>query len=260
MKKCFIISNWKLNGDLVFLKKNINIIKKEFNFSLKFCDLAIAPPYVYLHTMYNYIKNTSIHLAAQNVDIHTQGAFTGEISVSMLKDVGVKYVIIGHSERKLFHNENYDNISTKFVLIKNFNLIPILCIGETEEEKKQNKTEKICVNQINYILKTQGVEILNNAIIAYEPIWAIGSGKVADANEVQKVHSFIRKYIASINQKVATNIILQYGGSVNNNNINNFLDKKDINGFLIGKASLTTENFISLVKKAEKKMSLLNRF
>ncbi|QJC35676.1 triose-phosphate isomerase [Enterobacteriaceae endosymbiont of Donacia sparganii] len=258
MKKFLIIANWKLNGDYNFINKNINLIKKKINNSLHFCDLSIAPPYVYLNYINNYLKNTSISLTAQNVDIHLKGSYTGEISINMLKDVGVKYVIIGHSERRIFHHENDNFISKKFILIKNNGLIPVLCIGETEEQKKQNQTEKICIQQINDILKISDINIFNKTIIAYEPVWAIGTGKIANIDEVQKTILFIKKYISSLNIKIAESILFQYGGSINYKNIDIFLKKKDINGFLIGKTSLTTENFIFLIKKTEKIISLLN--
>ncbi|QJC32864.1 triose-phosphate isomerase [Enterobacteriaceae endosymbiont of Donacia semicuprea] len=256
MKKFLIVANWKLNGNLNFIDKNINLIKK-INNLLHYCKIAIAPPYVYIYYLHNYLKNTSINLVAQNIDIHEKGSFTGEISINMLKDIGVKYVIIGHSERRINHYENNNFIAKKFILTKKNGLIPILCIGETKEEKKQNKTEKICINQINSILKICEVNIFYNTIIAYEPIWAIGSGKIANINEIEKTINFIKKYISSINQKISESIIFQYGGSIDKDNINNLFQIKNINGLLVGKASLTIENFISLVKKAEKKMSLL---
>ncbi|QJC34489.1 triose-phosphate isomerase [Enterobacteriaceae endosymbiont of Donacia crassipes] len=258
MKKFLVTANWKLNGSYNFINKNIKIIKK-INHSLKYCQLSISPPYVYLHYINNLIKNTSISLTAQNVDIHLKGSFTGEISVNMLKDIGVKYVIIGHSERRIYHNEDINFISKKFVLIKKYNLIPILCIGETEEQRKNKLIEKICINQINSILKISNINIFSNTIIAYEPLWAIGSGKIADINEVKKVILFIRKYISSLNKEIVENIYFQYGGSVNYFNINNFFKKKYINGFLIGKASLTMKNFIFLIEKIEKNLYLLNR-
>ncbi|QJC36079.1 triose-phosphate isomerase [Enterobacteriaceae endosymbiont of Donacia cincticornis] len=258
MKKFLIIANWKLNGSYNFIDKNLNIIKK-INNSLNYCQLSISPPYVYLNYINNLIKNTSISLTAQNVDIHLKGSFTGEISVNMLKDIGVKYVIIGHSERRIYHNEDIDLISKKFVLVKKYGLIPILCIGETAEQKKNKLTEKICINQINSILKISNIKIFNNTIIAYEPIWAIGSGKIADINEVKKIILFIKKYIFSLNKEIIKNIYFQYGGSVNFFNINHFFTKKYINGFLIGKVSLTIKDFVLLIEKIEKSLYLLNR-
>ncbi|QJC32460.1 triose-phosphate isomerase [Enterobacteriaceae endosymbiont of Donacia dentata] len=257
MKKFLIIANWKLNGNFNFIKKNINIIKEKIGNSLYFCKLAIAPPYVYINYIFNYLKNTSVDLVAQNVDIHKIGSFTGEISIDMLKDVGVKYVIIGHSERRINHYENNNFIAKKFVLTKKNGLIPILCLGETKEEKNENKTEKICIDQINSILKICDVKIFHNTIIAYEPIWAIGSGKIADVYEIQKTINFIKKYLSSINQKISDNIIFQYGGSIDKNNIHDLFQINNIDGLLVGKASLTIENFIFLVKKAEKEINLL---
>ncbi|QJC37307.1 triose-phosphate isomerase [Enterobacteriaceae endosymbiont of Donacia thalassina] len=252
MKKFLIIANWKLNGNFNFIDKNINLIKEKINNSLYFCNLSIAPPYVYLNYINNLLKKTSISLTAQNVDIHIKGSFTGEISIKMLKDVGVKYVIIGHSERRLFHNENNNFVSKKFFLIKKYGLIPILCLGETEEQKKNNQAEKIVIKQINDIIENNNIDILNKIIIAYEPVWAIGSGKNANIDEIQKIVLFIKNYLISLNTKIVENIYFIYGGSVNNSNIDIFFKKNIINGFLIGKASLEAEKFISLIKKTKK--------
>ncbi|QJC33675.1 triose-phosphate isomerase [Enterobacteriaceae endosymbiont of Donacia provostii] len=255
MKKFLITANWKLNGSYNFINKNIDLIKK-INDYLHFCHISLAPPYVYLNYINQFIKNTSISLTAQNVDIHLKGSFTGETSINMLKDIGVKYIIIGHSERRLYHNENINLIAKKFILIKEHGLIPILCIGETKEQKKYKLTEKICINQINSILKlSNNVNIFENTIIAYEPIWAIGSGKIANIDEVKNIIFFIRKYISSFNKKIIENIYFQYGGSVDYSNIDNFLNKTYINGFLIGKVSLKLKNFIFLVKKIEKNLN-----
>ncbi|QJC30201.1 triose-phosphate isomerase [Enterobacteriaceae endosymbiont of Plateumaris sericea] len=259
MKPFFIIGNWKLNGNTIFVKNYINKIKNFLNKKkLNYCKISIAPSYTYLYLSNIYLNNTKIALTAQNVDINLSGSFTGEISINMLKDIGVKYVIIGHSERRIFHKETNEYISKKFHIIKSNDLIPILCIGETKLEKDMNQTKDICAKQIDVILNDQGVQAFNNTIIAYEPIWAIGSGKSANPIEVQNIHKFIRDYIAQKDLNISKNIIIQYGGSINENNIDMFIKQKDINGFLIGKASLTAENFISIVKKAEKIISSIH--
>ncbi|QJC28608.1 triose-phosphate isomerase [Enterobacteriaceae endosymbiont of Plateumaris consimilis] len=256
MKQFLIVGNWKLNGNVIFVQNYINKIKKFLNIKkLNFCKISIAPSYTYLYLSNIHLKNNQMSLTAQNVDIHLSGSFTGEISINMLKDMGVKYVIVGHSERRIFHKETNQYISEKFHIIKSHGLIPILCLGETEIQRNMNQTKDICAKQIDIILDTYGIEEFNNTVIAYEPIWAIGSGKSADPIEVQKIHKFIKEYIAQKDYKVSKNIIIQYGGSINKNNMDTFIRQKDINGFLIGKASLTAENFISIVKKAEKIIS-----
>ncbi|QJC28155.1 triose-phosphate isomerase [Enterobacteriaceae endosymbiont of Plateumaris braccata] len=256
MKPFLIIGNWKLNGSIIFVKDYINKIKKFLNKKkLDYCKISIAPAYPYLYLFNIYLNNIQMSLTAQNVDIHLSGSFTGEISINMLKDIGVKYVIVGHSERRMFHKETDKYISKKFYIIKSNGLIPILCLGETELQKNMNQTKDICVKQIDVILNDYGIEAFNNTIIAYEPIWAIGSGQLANPIEVQKIHKFIREYISQKDFKISKNIIIQYGGSINENNMDMFIKQKDINGFLIGKASLTAEDFISIVKKAEKILS-----
>ncbi|QJC30385.1 triose-phosphate isomerase [Enterobacteriaceae endosymbiont of Neohaemonia nigricornis] len=256
MRKIIIIGNWKLNGNYLFLKNYLKQIQKVLNNqTLYSCQISIAFPYVYLNTAAKYLSNTPITITAQNVDIHLEGSYTGEISVNMLKDIGVKYIIIGHSERRQFHLEDNILIAHKFYLVKSHGLIPILCIGDNKKEKDLNQTIDVCIKQINFVIKQYGIDILYKSIIAYEPIWAIGSGVPADANFVQYIHTSIRQYIMSINNKVAKSIILQYGGSVNSSNIINFNNKNNIDGFLIGQASLNVKDFISIIQKIEQNIS-----
>lgn len=247
MKKFLIIGNWKLNGSRNFLINFINNFKK-IKIS-KNCNIVIAPPLLYLD-MLNYLTlNSNIYLGAQNVDINITGSFTGDISVKMLKDIGVKYVIIGHSERRSNYYENNFTVLKKFILLKKYNLIPVICIGENYIEKKNNLTKKICINQIKIIIKKLGIDALKNTIIAYEPIWAIGTGKSATPKYVQNIHNLIRSYIYKYSKSVAKNIIIQYGGSVNENNAKYFYLQPDINGLLIGNSSLKINSFINIIKK-----------
>lgn len=247
MKKKLIIANWKLNGNI----KTISVFLKNLQTSLldsfKKNIIVIAPPTIYLERVHSGISNTNILLGAQNVDINLEGAFTGETSILMLKDIGVKYVIIGHSERRFFHNETNDILVKKFHLIKQLNLIPILCIGETEQEKKQNQTEIALKKQLICIFDALGKKAFRNTVIAYEPIWAIGTGLSADAKDVQLIHIFIKNYIREYDPISAKNIIIQYGGSVNQSNAKIFLEQPDINGLLIGSASLKSKEFLKII-------------
>lgn len=249
--KPLIIANFKLNGNKktldLFLTSLINYIN-----NIKYSEIAIAPPLIYLDFTNQKIMNSKISLTAQNVDIHLSGAFTGEISAEMLKDIGVKYVIIGHSERRYFHKENNTSILKKIEIIKKIGLIPIICFGETFEEKQEDKTNILLKSQIDLIVSNLGIEAFANTIIAYEPIWAIGTGKSAIPNEIQNIHKFIKNYLTQINSTIGNNIIIQYGGSITKENISNFISQPDINGLLIGKSSLDINLFISLLNIIEK--------
>ncbi|QCI17127.1 triose-phosphate isomerase [Buchnera aphidicola (Aphis helianthi)] len=248
MKKKFIVANWKLNGDIKTISNFLKNLKLKAPLYLKYNTIIIAPSTIYLERVYKNIKDINIFVSAQDVDINKKGAFTGETSILMLKDIGVKYVIIGHSERRFLHNEDNKLITEKFGLIKSLNLIPILCIGESENERKENKTKEVIKNQLSMILKRFGNKIFTNTIIAYEPIWAIGTGISADPIYVQSIHKFIKNYINTYDANNIEKLIVQYGGSINSKNAKNFLEQPDIDGLLIGSASLIYEEFLKILK------------
>ncbi|QFQ32481.1 triose-phosphate isomerase [Buchnera aphidicola (Aphis fabae)] len=248
MKKKFIVANWKLNGNIETISNFLKCLKSKISLYLKYNTIVIAPSTIYLERVYRNIKDINIFIGAQDVDINQKGAFTGETSILMLQDIGVQYVIIGHSERRLFHNESNELVAKKFGLIKSLNLIPILCIGENEIEKKQNNTKKVIKNQLDIIFENFGEKAFINTIIAYEPIWAIGTGMAADPIYVQSIHKFIKNYINQYNTNNLENLIIQYGGSVNSKNAKGFLEQPDIDGLLIGSASLIYEEFLKILK------------
>ncbi|WP_343154999.1 triose-phosphate isomerase [Buchnera aphidicola (Kurisakia onigurumii)] len=251
MKKKNIIANWKLNGNkhsiISFLSQlNRHLTVKESNI----LDISIAFPIVYLDMAHQIISDFDfkISLCAQNVNYNTVGAFTGEISVYMLKDIGVKHVIIGHSETRKNHKETEKNILKKFIEIKKSNLIPILCIGETLKQKESGKTELIIKKQLSTILNSLGNESFDNTIIAYEPIWSIGTGKNASTSEIKKINNFIRNHITSFNESNIIDFLIFYGGSVNEKNVEYLSKKKYIDGLLIGSSSLNSDEFINIIK------------
>ncbi|WWP00069.1 MAG: triose-phosphate isomerase [Candidatus Dasytiphilus stammeri] len=255
MRNLLIIANWKLNGNKKIIEDYIKILRHKLmniNFPEKDCDVVIAPPIMYLDQAHQALIDTYIDLGAQNVDINLEGPFTGDISANMLKDFGIKYVIIGHSERRLYHQENDELIAKKFAIVKKVGLIPVFCIGENQLENKKGKTQEVCIRQMKTILDTQGVDALKDTVIAYEPIWAIGTDNYLSPLHTQSIHKFIRDYIATKNIDIAKKIILQYGGSVNSNNVYKFLMQPDIDGVLIGKASLNVSNFYNIIKYAIK--------
>lgn len=250
-RRPLVMGNWKLNGSKAFTKELINGLKAELA-GVEGCDVAIAPPVMYLAEAEAALAGSKIALGSQNVDLKQSGAFTGDISATMLKDFGTKYIIIGHSERRAYHHESDEFIAQKFAVLKEQGLVPVLCIGESEAENEAGKTEEVCARQIDAVLNTLGAEAFLGAVIAYEPIWAIGTGKSATPAQAQAVHAFIRSHIAKKDAKVAEQVILQYGGSVNDGNAAELFAMPDIDGALVGGASLKAPAFATIVKAAAK--------
>jgi triosephosphate isomerase len=249
MKKLLIVGNWKLNGNKQLVDDLILYLRNRIGNSDRSL-IAIAPPAIYLDYSKNALLGSNISLASQNVDVNLDGAFTGEISVKMLKDVGTHYVIIGHSERRIHHKEDSALIAKKFYLIKKAGLTPILCIGESKEENEAGKTEEVCASQLDAIIKTQGVTALKNSVVAYEPVWAIGSGCPCKPSDAQKVHKFIRGYIAQKDERVAEEILIQHGGSISEKNAFELFQQPDIDGGLIGGSSLKPNIFSMIIEAA----------
>lgn len=252
MRKLLVMGNWKLNGNRNTVNTTLNDLTNKFN-KISNCHILIAPPLVYLDiARYYLLNNPHIQLCAQNVDIHLSGAFTGDISALMLKDLNVQYVLIGHSERRIHHKENDLYIIKKFSVLKETGLTPILCIGENKTEHDSKTTQIICIKQIDSIIQSLGIQALKNSIIAYEPIWAIGTNISASPEQVQLIHQHIRNHIAQYDEHIANQILISYGGSVNPNNVIQFISQKDIDGVLIGSAALNVNSFVTIVQLIEK--------
>ncbi|KOE67910.1 triose-phosphate isomerase [Aggregatibacter actinomycetemcomitans] len=251
VRRPLVMGNWKLNGSKAFTRELITGLKEELH-GVTGCNVAIAPPVMYLAEAEAALVGSQIVLGAQNVDVNVKGAFTGDISTEMLKDFGAKYIIIGHSERRTYHKESDEFVAKKFGALKEAGLVPVLCIGESEAENEAGKTEEVCARQIDAVINLLGVEAFNGAVIAYEPIWAIGTGKSATPAQAQAVHAFIRGHIAKKSQAVADQVIIQYGGSVNDANAAELFTQPDIDGALVGGASLKAPAFAVIVKAAAK--------
>ncbi|HMI76975.1 MAG TPA: triose-phosphate isomerase [Buchnera sp. (in: enterobacteria)] len=248
MNKKTVIANWKLNGNRNQIINFINLLNRDsVKINKCLCKIIIAFPTLYLDLAQNMITNKNVFLAAQNVDIHLNGAFTGEVSINMLKDIGIGYVIIGHSERRIYHRESNNIIANKFKIIKDANLIPILCIGENKKGKKLQQTKDVCKKQLDMILQLCGPLAFQNTIIAYEPVWAIGSGKIPTLDIIQDTHAFIRTYIVNYSSISTEKISIHYGGSVNEINIEKILQQSDVDGVLVGNASLNYNQFIKII-------------
>ncbi|WP_413736564.1 triose-phosphate isomerase [Sodalis sp. RH21] len=249
MRHPLVMGNWKLNGSKHLVNELIAALRKELS-GVVGCGVAIAPPVVYLEQAKRQLAGSQLALGAQNVDTNLSGAFTGEVSADMLKDIGAKYIIIGHSERRTYHKESDEFIAEKFAVLKEAGLIPVLCIGESEAENEAGQTEAVCARQLDAVLKTLGAKAFENTVVAYEPIWAIGTGKSATPAQAQAVHKFIRGHIAKHDSAIAEQVIIQYGGSVNAGNAAELFTQPDIDGALVGGASLKADAFAVIVKAA----------
>lgn len=252
MRKKVVAGNWKMNNDINSSVNLINEIKKGLNQKNLNVEVIICPPFTSLETANVLIKDTSIKLGAQNMYFETSGAFTGEISPLMLKSVGCEYVILGHSERRTIFHESNQLINKKIKSAVANGLKPIFCIGETLEEREKGKTFNLVETQIREGLADLTEQELKNLIIAYEPVWAIGTGRNATPEQAEEVHKFIRDLIAQIYSKeFAENLIIQYGGSVKPENSKDLMSQSDIDGALVGGACLKADSFIKIIESAQ---------
>lgn len=213
-------------------------------------EVLVCPPFPYLAPVADALKGSSVMLGAQNVSEHASGAFTGETSADMLVDVGCEYVIVGHSERRALYGESNAEVARKFRAALNAELTPILCVGETLDERDAGTTERVVGGQLRAVLDECGVESLAEAVIAYEPVWAIGTGKVATPEQAQDVHRFIREQVAKESEDIAAGVQILYGGSMKGENAPGLLTMPDIDGGLIGGASLKAADFLAIVRAA----------
>jgi triosephosphate isomerase len=244
-----IVANWKMNGNLLHNEQLLNNLKKSFINYQPACKIVVCVPTPYLAQVQSLCTNTKIHWGAQDISIHPKGAFTGEISVSMLQDFNVSYVIVGHSERRRYHHESTIEVIQKAQTALKSQITPIICIGETLKEYQANHTQAVLQKQITTIAKQLGREV-NRSIIAYEPIWAIGTGKTATPKYVQNIHTMLRTQLKNINSEI-DDVCILYGGSINASNAKQLLSQKDIDGGLIGSASLDSQQFLEIIKATD---------
>jgi triosephosphate isomerase len=251
MRQPLVAGNWKMNGSLDSVKPLVEGIKAGLD-SVSTAEMAICPPYVYIPAVAALLEGTSIALGAQDVNDQESGAYTGEVAPNMLKDVGCKYAIVGHSERRSIYGESDAFTASKFAAARKAGLVPILCVGELLEEREQGITEQVVARQLDAVIDLEGVAALADAVIAYEPVWAIGTGKTATPEQAQDVHAFIRGKLAGLDSGVAEKVQILYGGSMNAGNAAELLAMADIDGGLIGGASLKPDDFLAIGKAANR--------
>jgi len=250
MRKPLVAGNWKMNGSRESAKTLVSGIKE--GAAGLVADIAVCPPFVYLGEVGALLDGSSIALGAQNVSQCGNGAYTGEISTSMLSDMACEYVILGHSERRTLYGEDDALVAEKVVATNAAGMKPMLCIGELLEEREAGQTEAVVARQLDVLLDSEeGLAALQNAVIAYEPVWAIGTGMTATPQQAQDVHAFIRQRIAEKDAALAEKIQILYGGSVKPDNAEELFAMADIDGGLIGGASLQVEDFLAICQAAK---------
>ncbi len=248
MRQAMVAGNWKMNGTNNTIRELVSGIIEGLDGPS--AEVVVCPPFVYLPIVAAEIAGSSIKLSSQNMCDRDVGAFTGEVSGPMLKDIGCEFVILAHSERRAMFGETDEVAARKYAAALKNNLIPIFCIGETLGEREQDITEDVIARQIDAIINTEGVASLANAVLAYEPVWAIGTGKTATPEQAQNVHAFIRNRIADLDAGIAESLRILYGGSMNPGNAADLISQPDIDGGLIGGASLKAEDFLAIINAA----------
>ncbi|MDO9221518.1 MAG: triose-phosphate isomerase [Thiobacillus sp.] len=248
MRKKLVAGNWKMHGSLAENAALLAALK----LALEGIEAVVCVPFPYLAQARAVLGGSSIAWGAQNLSEQTKGAFTGEVSASMLLDFGCRYVIVGHSERRSLYGESDELVASKYVAAQAAGLTPILCVGESLGERESGVTEAVVARQLDAVLKLAGVASLARAVVAYEPVWAIGTGKTASPEQAQAVHAFIRGKIAALDTSIADQLVIQYGGSVKAANAAELMAQPDIDGGLIGGASLVADEFVAICRAAAK--------
>jgi triosephosphate isomerase (TIM) len=252
MRKRIIAGNWKMHKTVSEAREFLNEVKDKVPAADK-VDSVICAPFVALPALVEEAKGTNVKIAAQNMHFEESGAFTGEISPIMLKDLGVEYVVIGHSERREMFNETDETVNKKVLAAFQHGLTPIICVGETLQQRENNETTTLVEKQVKAALAGLTEEQVQQAVIAYEPIWAIGTGKTASSTDANEVCRHIREVVKKeFSETVGESIRIQYGGSVKPANIEELLAQSDIDGALVGGASLEADSFLKLVEAGEK--------
>ncbi len=247
MRQPLVIGNWKMNGTRQMVQALLSTLVSK-NTELTRAKVVVCPPYLYIPLAMELLRGTSILLGGQDVWVESEGAFTGDVSAAMLADFGCSWVIVGHSERRSLHAEDDYLVAKKAMAAQMAGLVPIICVGETLDEREEGRTKTVIARQLDAVLETVGIQMFASAVIAYEPVWAIGTGRTATPQQAQEIHEYIRQRIAINNADIASSLRILYGGSVKPKNAAELFNQPDIDGGLIGGASLNGIDFIEICR------------
>ncbi len=247
MRGMLVAGNWKMHGSMHSTREWVAMVKA---ISSPTCTRVMFPPFPYLSTAMQVATSDEVAMGAQDLSQHAEGAYTGEVAASMLQDIGVEYVLVGHSERRQYHAESDAVVAAKFLAAVSVGLRPVLCLGETLEEREAGRTEEVIRRQLGTVLDRCGLSAFSEAVIAYEPVWAIGTGHTAHPDQAQQIHAFIRSQLAGRDAKLARMTRLLYGGSVKPDNAAELFSEADIDGGLVGGASLQAVDFLAICAAA----------
>jgi triosephosphate isomerase (TIM) len=248
MRRKLVAGNWKMHGSLLQNEQLLRALSVGVQGLA--CEVAVFPPFPFLAQAQALLADTVLGLGAQSVSEHAAGAYTGEVSVEMLKQFACRYVLVGHSERRMLFAESDELVAAKFEAVRTAGLLPVLCVGETLEEREAGHTEAVVARQLQAVLEKSGVAAMRDAIVAYEPVWAIGTGVTAAPTQAQAVHQGIRSLIAGFDASVAAGLRILYGGSVKSGSARELFAQPDIDGGLVGGASLNAEEFLAICRAA----------
>ncbi|MBN8798793.1 MAG: triose-phosphate isomerase [Stenotrophomonas nitritireducens] len=248
MRRKIVAGNWKLHGSRQFATELVGQVAA--GLPLQGVELVILPPLPYLGDLVEDFEGTALAFGSQDVSSNEKGAYTGEVSAAMLVDVGARYGLVGHSERRQYHHESSELVARKFVAAVHAGLVPVLCVGETLEQREAGQTEQVIAAQLAPVLELAGVDAFAGAVVAYEPVWAIGTGRTASPEQAQAVHAFIRGEVAGRDARIADSLPILYGGSVKPDNAAELFSQPDVDGGLVGGASLVAADFLAIARAA----------
>jgi triosephosphate isomerase len=245
MRKILVAGNWKMHGSTDMVTNLLGEIVRQAG-ERPDIDLAVFPPFPYLPLVQDLARGSAVSWGGQTLNPNPRGAHTGEVSASMLLEFGCRYVLVGHSERRAIYGERDQDVAARFAAALDAGLEPVLCVGETLEERESGNTETVVSRQIDAVLEACGIGGFAKAVIAYEPVWAIGTGKTASPEQAQAVHAFIRHKLAAQDDTISGQLRILYGGSVNSSNAADLFTREDIDGGLVGGASLEAKSFLAI--------------
>jgi triosephosphate isomerase len=250
MRRSLVAGNWKMHGSRAENASLVRSLLDQVRADAT-TEVMLCPPFVYLQEVGRLLKDTDVSLGAQSLCAEAQGAFTGEVSGAMLKDVGCSYVLVGHSERRQIYSESDALVARKFVAAQSQGLVPVLCVGETLEDREGERTAQVVARQLDAVLAVTGAGAFGSAVIAYEPVWAIGTGRNASPQQAQDVHAMIRARVAALDATIGGSVRILYGGSVKASNAQELFAMPDIDGGLVGGASLKADEFARICAAAD---------